>query len=52
MLTIKSSFNDEWSLLRVCFPNLIDFCGIVVTLFLGTNIVESVFVVLHLEKDV
>jgi hypothetical protein len=50
-LTGKSSFVEGWSLLGACFPNLIDYCGIVVTLFLGTSTLESDFSVLRWEKD-
>ena len=47
----NSSFTTSWNLLGARFPNLIKHCGIVATLFLGTNTTESVFFVLHWEKD-
>ena len=34
------------------FRNLINYCGIVATLFHGTSIVQSIFPVFHWEKDV
>ncbi len=45
--TIKSSFVEGWNLLRVRFPNLLDYYGTVVTLFHETSIVESNFSILH-----
>ena len=49
-LTKKSSFANGWSLLGACFPNLIDYCGIVDFFFLKINTVEFVFI-LREEKD-
>jgi len=51
VLSNKSSFKDGWSLLGVRFPNLMDYCKVVMILFLGTNTVESDFFVLRWEKD-
>ncbi len=51
MLFGKSSFKDGWNLLGAQFPNLMDYCGVVVTLFPGTSMVESDFFVLRWEKD-
>jgi len=51
VLSSKSSFKDGWNLLGTRFPNLMDYYGVVVTLFLGTNIVESDFSILRWEKD-
>ncbi len=51
VLTKKSSFIEVWSLFKIHFPNLNDYCGIVVTLFLKTSTIESKFFVLHREKD-
>jgi hypothetical protein len=50
-LSGKSSFKDGWSLLGVRFPNLMDYYGVVATLFLGTSTVELDFSVLRWEKD-
>jgi hypothetical protein len=47
VLTGKSSFFEGWSLFGARFPNLIDYCGIVTTLFFGTSIVESNFSMLR-----
>jgi hypothetical protein len=47
VFTIKSSFVEGWSLFGAHFPNLLDYYGIVMTLFLGTSIVESNFSILH-----
>ncbi len=47
----KSSFKDGWSLLGIQFPNLMDYYGVVATLFPGTSTVESNFSVLRWEKD-
>jgi hypothetical protein len=46
VLSGKSSFKDGWNLLGTWFPNLMDYYGVAVTLFPGTNIVESIFFVL------
>ncbi len=51
VLSGKSSFKDGWSLLGVQFPNLMDYCKVVMMLFLGTSTVESDFFVLRWEKD-
>jgi hypothetical protein len=50
-LSNSSSFKDGWSLLGVRFPNLMEYCGVVATLFPGTSTVESDFSILHWEKD-
>ena len=50
-LTKKSSFTDGRSLLGARFPTLVEYCGIVATVFLGTSTVEIVFSILRLEKD-
>jgi hypothetical protein len=50
-LSGKSSFKDGWSLLGARFPNLMDYYGVVATLFPGTSTTESNFSVLHWEKD-
>jgi hypothetical protein len=47
----RSSFKDGWSLIRSKFPNLMEFCGVLATIFPGTSIVESDFLVLQWEKD-
>ncbi len=51
VLSSKSSFKDGWSLPGARFPNFIDYCGIVTTLFLGISTVESYFSILRWEKD-
>ncbi|CAK9258458.1 unnamed protein product [Sphagnum jensenii] len=50
-LSSSSSFKDGWSLLGARFPNLMEYCGVVATLFPGTSIVESNFSIMHWEKD-
>jgi hypothetical protein len=50
-LSSNSSFKDGWSLLGVRFLNLMEYCGVVATLFPGTSIVESDFLIMHWEKD-
>ncbi len=47
----SSSFKDGWFLLGARFPNLMEYCGVVATLFAGTSIVESDFSILRWEKD-
>ncbi|KAH9573897.1 hypothetical protein CY35_01G025600 [Sphagnum magellanicum] len=47
----QSAFKDGWSLLGRQFPNLMEFCGVIATLFLGTSTVESDFSILCWEKD-
>jgi hypothetical protein len=47
----QSSFQDGWSLLGARLPNLMEYCGVVATLFPGTSTVESDFSVLRWEKD-
>ncbi len=47
----RSSFRDGWSLIGSRFPNLMEFCGVLATIFPGTNTVESEFSVLRWEKD-
>jgi len=50
-LSSSSSFKDGWSLLGARFPNLMEYCGVVATLFPGTSIVESDFSIMRWEKD-
>ncbi|CAN5966279.1 unnamed protein product [Sphagnum jensenii] len=50
-LDSQSSFRDGWSLIGSIFPNLMEFCGVLATIFLGTSTVESDFSVLRWEKD-
>jgi hypothetical protein len=47
----QSAFKDGWSQLGHRFPNLMEFCGVITTLFLGTSTVESDFSILRWEKD-
>jgi hypothetical protein len=48
----RSSFKEGWSAIAGArFQNLIDYCGVVATLFPGTSTVESDFSVLRWEKD-
>ena len=50
-LDSTSSFVDAWSVLgKKSFPNLMEFCGVIATLFPGTSTVESDFSVLRWEK--
>jgi hypothetical protein len=51
LLSSSSSFKDGWSLLGARFPNLMEYCGVVATLFSRTNIVESDFSIMRWEKD-
>ncbi len=51
MFTRKSSFVEGWSLFKAHFPNLIDYCGTIATLFIGTSTVEFDISMLHWEKD-
>jgi hypothetical protein len=50
-LNDRSSFRDGWSLIGSRFPNLMEFCGVLATIFPGTSTVESDFSVLQWEKD-
>jgi hypothetical protein len=50
-LSSQSAFKDGWSLLGRRFLNLMEFCGVIATLFLGTSTVESDFSILRWEKD-
>jgi hypothetical protein len=50
-LSSSSSFKDGWSLLGARFLNLMEYCGVVATLFLGTSTIESDFSIMHWEKD-
>ncbi len=50
-LSSSSSFKDGWSLLGAWFPNLMEYCGVVATLFPGTSTVESNFSIMRWEKD-
>ncbi len=47
----QSSFRDGWSLIGSIFPNLMEYCGVLATIFPGTSTVESDFLVLRWEKD-
>jgi hypothetical protein len=47
----QSSFRDGWGLIGSRFPNLMEFCGILATIFPGTSTVELDFSVLRWEKD-
>jgi hypothetical protein len=50
-LSSQSAFKDGWSLLNRRFLNLMEFCGVIATLFLGISTVESDFSILRWEKD-
>jgi len=50
-LSSQSAFKDGWSLLGRRFPNLMEFYGVIATLFPGTSTVESDFSILRWEKD-
>jgi hypothetical protein len=50
-LSSSLSFKDGWSLLGARFSNLMEYCGVVATLFPRTNTVESDFSILCWEKD-
>jgi hypothetical protein len=51
-LSGRSSFKEGWSVIAgTRFQNLMDYCGVVATLFPGTSTVESDFSVLRWEKD-
>ena len=50
-LSSQSSFKEGWSLLGSRLPNLMEYCGVVATLFPGTSTVESDFSILRWEKD-
>ncbi|CAK9868041.1 unnamed protein product [Sphagnum jensenii] len=50
-LSSQSAFKDGWNLLGRRFPNLMEFCGVIATLFPGTSTVESDFSILCWEKD-
>ncbi|KAI2506193.1 hypothetical protein MHU86_8228 [Fragilaria crotonensis] len=50
-LSSRSCFKDGWSLLGCRLPNLMEYCGVVATLFPGTSTVESDFSILRWEKD-
>jgi hypothetical protein len=50
-LSNSSSFKDGWSLLGARFPNLMEYCDVVATLFPGTSTIESNFLILRWEKD-
>ncbi len=47
----QATFKDGWSLLGHWFLNLMEFCGVIATMFPGTSTVESNFSILHWEKD-
>ncbi|CAM6014657.1 unnamed protein product [Sphagnum balticum] len=50
-LSSQLAFKDGWSLLGHRFSNLMEFCGVIATLFPGTNTIESDFSILRWEKD-
>jgi hypothetical protein len=50
-LDSQSSFRDSWSLIGSRFPNLMEFCGVLATIFHGTSTVKLDFSVLRWEKD-
>ncbi|KAH9562545.1 hypothetical protein CY35_05G077800 [Sphagnum magellanicum] len=50
-LSSNSSFKDGWSLLGAQFPSLLEYCGVVATLFPGTSTIESDFSILRWEND-
>jgi hypothetical protein len=47
----SSSFKDGWSLLGAQFMNLMEYCGVIAMLFLGTSTIESDFLIICWEKD-
>jgi hypothetical protein len=50
-LSSQSAFKDGWSLLGRRFPNLMEFNGVIATLFPGTSTVEFDFLILRWEND-
>ena len=50
-LSSQSIFQDSWSLLGARLHNLMEYCGVVATLFPSTSTVKSDFSVLRWEKD-
>jgi hypothetical protein len=50
-LSSQLAFKDGWSLLGRPFLNLMEFCGVIATLFPGTSTIESDFSILRWEKD-
>jgi hypothetical protein len=50
-LSSQSAFKDGWSLFDGRFSNLMEFYGVITTLFPGTNTVEFNFSILRWEKD-
>ncbi|CAK9260405.1 unnamed protein product [Sphagnum jensenii] len=50
-LSSQSAFKDGWSLFNGRFSNLMEFYGVITTLFPGTNTVEFNFSILRWEKD-
>ncbi len=50
-LSSQSAFKDGWSLLGRRFSNLMEFYGVITTLFPGTSTVESNFSIMRWEKD-
>ncbi|CAN5965976.1 unnamed protein product [Sphagnum jensenii] len=50
-LSSQLAFKDGWSLLGRRFPNMMEFCGVIATLFPGTNTVEFDFSILCWEND-
>jgi hypothetical protein len=49
-LSSSSSFKDGWSLLGAQFPNPMEYCGVVATLFPGTITVKFDFSIMCWEK--
>jgi hypothetical protein len=50
-LSSNLSFKDGWYLFGARFPNLVEYCGVVATLFPRIGIVEFDFLILRWEKD-
>jgi hypothetical protein len=47
----RTSFETAWTALSAQFPDLVEFCGGLATIFPGTATVESDFSILRWEKD-
>lgn len=47
----RTSFDSAWKLLAPQYPDLVDYCGGIATVFPGTATVESDFSILRWEKD-
>jgi hypothetical protein len=50
-LSSSLNFKDGWFLLGARFSNLMEYCGVVATLFPRTSTIESDFSILRWEKD-